>query len=98
MKRGKKPKKVALPCIELEQAGKTILLTSMPTSLLAKITYVAARRQSDEKGAVQRPLNEKRIDKIMKFAIAGGDFPVCIILNWVKPKALSHTVGVTRER
>lgn len=82
---------LALPYIRVEQGGKEILLTAMSAAVLVHISYAAVRRESDEKGAVQRPLNEKRISKIRDFALAGGDFPACMILNWVKPKLLTTT-------
>ena len=87
--KSKRPKTISLPFSPARQGKQTILLTVMPAELLVKISYVAVRRQSEEEGAVQRPLNEKRIAKIRDFALAGGPFPACMILNWVKPKRLS---------
>lgn len=85
----KKPKSIQLPFIEVQQGRKTLLLTAMPARVLVNVTYVAVRRQTDEKGAVQRPLNDKRISKIAAFAVSGGDFPAGMILNWVKQESLS---------
>jgi DNA sulfur modification protein DndB len=83
------PKTITVPFIEVKQGGKKLLLTALPCWVLAKISYAAVRRQSDEKGAVQRPLNEKRISKIRDFALNGGDFPAGMILNWVKTRHLT---------
>jgi DGQHR domain-containing protein len=67
----------------LSQGGQTLFLTRLRAADLVKLTYVARRGESKERGAVQRFLNSKRIAGIKDFAIAGGPFPNCIILNWV---------------
>ncbi|MGC1275996.1 MAG: DGQHR domain-containing protein [Planctomycetaceae bacterium] len=80
---------VTLPYLEARQGQRTLLLTSMPASVLVKISYVAVRREDKEEGAVQRPLSERRIGSIRDFALAGGDFPACVILNWMRPELLT---------
>lgn len=90
-KAAKLPEKFRLPFIAMSQGGKQLLLTAMPADLLVKITYVAVRRQDEEDGAVQRPLNDRRISGIRDFALNGGDFPACIILNWVNKENLATT-------
>ena len=45
------------------------------------------RNRDDEEGAVQRLLNPRRIDSIKDFTLKGGDYPNCIILNWVDDKS-----------
>lgn len=85
----KKVKTIKLPFIELTQGKDKLLLTTIKAGVLAEITYVAVRRQTTEKGAIQRPLSEPRISKISEFIRAGGPLPVCIVLNWVRPECLS---------
>jgi len=77
------------PCIAVQQGAKTLLLTKLPAGVLTQISYVAVRRVDQEEGAVQRTLNENRIDKIARFALNGGDFPACIILNWQEKLAVT---------
>lgn len=43
---------------------------------------MARRGESEEEGAVQRLLNPTRIAGIRDFVLAGGAFPVSIVLNW----------------
>jgi len=50
---------------------------------LIQISYASVRNRDSEEGAVQRLLNPRRIDSIKEFTINGGDYPNCIILNWV---------------
>lgn len=69
--------------IEITQNTKKIILTTIPSGIVAKIGYAAVRGQSDEPGAVQRVLNPRRINSIKQFTIEVGDFPGVIILNWV---------------
>jgi len=40
-------------------------------------------------------LNPRRIDSVKEFTVNGGDYPNCIILNWVDEKA---TLGVDKGR
>jgi DNA sulfur modification protein DndB len=77
-------KKISLPYLTLEQAGKELILTHMPAGVLTNISYVAVRRQSDERGAVQRVLNSRRIASVKNFTLEVGRYPGVIILNWVK--------------
>lgn len=53
---------------------------------LVQISYASVRNRDDEEGAVQRLLNPRRIDSIKDFTVKGGDYPNCIILNWVDEK------------
>jgi DGQHR domain-containing protein len=50
---------------------------------LIQISYASVRNKDSEEGAVQRLLNPRRIDSIKDFTIKGGDYPNCIVLNWV---------------
>jgi DNA sulfur modification protein DndB len=98
--KGKGKDVVKLPFTPVKQGSRTLYLTAMPAALLVKVSYAAVRRTSQEKGAVQRPLNENRITKIRDFALNGGDFPACIILNWVKSdllKLIGGSLHVTVE-
>jgi len=48
-----------------------------------------------EEGAVQRLLNPRRIESIKDFTINGGDYPNCIVLNWVdKTSRLKYAKGL----
>lgn len=55
---------------------------SMPVRTAVRIHYVAARRISEEEGAVQRVLNRRRVDAIKKFILDGNRFFNTFILNW----------------
>jgi DNA sulfur modification protein DndB len=74
------------PFIEVQQARRSFLLTALPAALLVRISYAAVRRQDAEEGAVQRVLNQSRINGIKAFALQDGDFPASIALNWVGPE------------
>lgn len=58
-------------------------MTKLPALLLTKISYAAVRGRSSEPGAVQRVLNTRRIASVKNFTIEVGDFPGCVILNWI---------------
>jgi DGQHR domain-containing protein len=55
----------------------------MKASHLTQIAYASVRGEVEEEGAVQRLLNPKRISGVRDFVLQGGDFPNCIVLNWV---------------
>ena len=55
----------------------------LPARDLVQISYASVRNRDAEEGAVQRLLNPRRIDSIKDFTLKGGDYPNCIILNWV---------------
>ncbi len=74
--------KIILNAIEFKQDGGLFYLCAIKARHLPRITYVARRGVSDEKGAVQRVLNKKRIKGIKNFLMNGGVFPNAIILNW----------------
>jgi DGQHR domain-containing protein len=61
---------------------------------LVQISYASVRNRDDEIGAVQRLLNPRRIDSIKDFTLKGGDYPNCIILNWVDDK---HTLTIDKD-
>jgi hypothetical protein len=46
------------------------------------IYYVAVRGKDKEEGAVQRPLNTRRISDIKEFILEGHTFFNSFILNW----------------
>jgi len=71
------------PFIQVRQMKRSFLLTMLPASLIAKISYASVRRQDVEAGAVQRVLNNSRIAGIKAFTLGGGDYPASIVLNWV---------------
>lgn len=77
----KKP--VKAPYIEAKQGDRKFLLTKLPASIVTAISYAAIRGQTQEVGAVQRVLNQGRINSIKAFTLQGGDYPNAVVLNWV---------------
>jgi DNA sulfur modification protein DndB len=71
------------PFVSVIQHKRTILLTKLRADVLTEISYVAVRGQTNEQGAVQRVLNQRRIAGIKDFTLGGGDYPGAIVLNWV---------------
>lgn len=49
---------------------------------LITLHYVAVRGRDDEEGAVQRPLNVRRINEIKTYILEGNTFFNSFILNW----------------
>ncbi|ALF90975.1 DNA sulfur modification protein DndB [Ralstonia solanacearum] len=87
-------KTVEAPCIETKQGSRKFLITKLPASVVTAISYAAVRGQSDEIGAVQRLLNQGRINSIKAFTLQGGDYPNAVVLNWVSSNTpLSATGG-----
>ena len=80
------------PFIKMKQKSNDFLLTKMKAAHLTRIAYASVRGDSDEEGAVQRYLSPRRIAGVRDFALEGGDYPSCIVLNWVGP-ALSLISG-----
>lgn len=70
-----------LSYIELTDGRVPYYLCKIKCSDLINMSYVARRGQSEEEGAVQRILNQRRIGSISKFLVGGGFFPTNIILN-----------------
>ncbi|WP_440080531.1 hypothetical protein [Ralstonia pseudosolanacearum] len=58
-------KTVEAPCIETKQGSRKFLITKLPASVVTAISYAAVRGQSDEIGAVQRLLNQGRINRAL---------------------------------
>ncbi len=73
----------SFPYIQVKQRDRTFLLTKLPASLVATISYASVRGQDDEPGAVQRLLNASRISSIKTFTVQVANFPASIVLNWV---------------
>jgi DGQHR domain-containing protein len=69
--------------VDVKQGGRRFVLTKLPASAVARISYAAVRGQSGEQGAIQRVLNTERISSIKAFTLGGGDYPNAIVLNWV---------------
>jgi DNA sulfur modification protein DndB len=83
-----KVNKLTVPFVTVQQQKqRPFFLTSLSASDIVFISYVARRGVSDEKGAVQRVLNQTRIASIRDFVLAGGVFPTSIVLNWVDDTA-----------
>lgn len=64
----------------------TIPVYSFPMKVkdVSFISYVAVRGIDQEKGAVQRVLNKRRIDSIKDFILSGNMFFNTFILNWIE--------------
>jgi DNA sulfur modification protein DndB len=75
------------PVVVVSQNKRQFFLTMLPARDLVRISYASVRNRDAEEGAVQRLLNPRRIDSIKDFTVNGGDYPNCIILNWVDDKA-----------
>jgi DGQHR domain-containing protein len=91
-----KIKKIARkhPVVVVKQNEREFFLTMLAARDLVRISYASVRNKDTEEGAVQRLLNPRRIDGIKEFTLNGGDYPNCIILNWVDQKtALSVDKG-----
>ncbi len=72
--------------VVVTQNARKFFLTLLSARELVQISYASVRNRDDEEGAVQRLLNPRRIDSIKDFTVKGGDYPNCIILNWVDEK------------
>jgi DNA sulfur modification protein DndB len=71
------------PCLRLKQNNHSFILTRMKADHLTRIAYASVRGEVEEEGAVQRVLSPRRIAGVREFVLQGGDFPNCIVLNWV---------------
>lgn len=69
--------------VVVEQNDRKFFLTRLSARDLVQISYASVRNRDKEEGAVQRLLNPRRIDSLKDFTLKGGDYPNCIILNWV---------------
>lgn len=88
-------KSVKVPYIETKQGDRKFLLTKLPASVVTMISYAAIRGKTDEVGAVQRVLNQGRINNIKTFTLQGGDYPNAVVLNWVsQTNKLTTTDGM----
>lgn len=67
----------------VEQTHRKFILTKLPLGILTNISYTAVRGRSNEKGAVQRVLNRRRIASVRDFTLKVGEYPGAIVLNWV---------------
>jgi len=74
------------PVVTLTQNKRKFYLTMLCARDLVQISYASVRNRDAEEGAVQRLLNPRRIDSVKDFTLKGGDYPNCIILNWVDTK------------
>jgi len=72
--------------VVVSQNAREFFLSMLPARDLVQISYASVRNKDAEEGAVQRLLNPRRIDSIKDFTLKGGDYPNCIILNWVDEK------------
>lgn len=79
---------IKYPVVVVSQNSREFYLTRLHARDLVQISYASVRNRDDEEGAVQRLLNPRRIDSIKDFTVSGGDYPNCIVLNWVDKKPL----------
>lgn len=86
--------KVTAQAIPVEQGERTFLLTRLPARVITSISYAAVRGLDNEKGAVQRVLNARRIASVRDFTLQGGDFPSALVLNWASSSKLAFDDGV----
>lgn len=77
---------ISVEYVEVKQGNRTFLLTKLPARVVTKISYAAVRRRTEEKGAVQRILNPRRISGIKDFTLEFGHYPNAVILNWINKK------------
>lgn len=61
---------------------------------LITLHYVAVRGRDDEEGAVQRPLNARRINNIRGYILDGNTFFNSFILNWTDQNFKPSFAGV----
>lgn len=67
--------------------GKNVVYTQqMQVKDVVKLHYVAVRGRDKEEGAIQRPLNKKRILDIKNYVLQGRTFFNTFILNWTNIK------------
>jgi DGQHR domain-containing protein len=87
------------PGLRLKQKNNSFILTKMKAEHLTRIAYASVRGEAEEEGAVQRVLSPRRIAGVRDFVLQGGDFPNCIVLNWVgkELRLLSGTVSIPDE-
>lgn len=81
--------------VVVSQNARKFFLTKLSARDLVQISYASVRNRDAEEGAVQRLLNPRRIDSLKEFTIKGGDYPNCIILNWVDDK---HSLRVDKGK
>lgn len=90
------PKKNSLvksPCFKVTQEKHEFLVTKLPALILTKISYASVLNIDTEPGAVQRMLNQNRIDEIKSFVLDDGDCPASVVLNWKDSKLLNVRDG-----
>ena len=95
-------RRIKCPFVRVRQHGKQFFLTTLTAGDLVHLSYVARRGVHDEEGAVQRLLNQTRINSIRDFVLAKGAFPTSIVLNWTKEghpiKSDATKLTLARER
>src|SRR3989338_6278105 len=87
-------KNIKAAAIDIRQGNRRFFITKLPAQSVCAISYAAIRNVDEEEGSVQRLLNSRRVASIKDFTLEGGDFPNCIILNWVsKENPILHSSG-----
>jgi DGQHR domain-containing protein len=69
-------------CIPVQLGDVKAYTFAMPVKDLVHVYYVAVRGKDEEEGAVQRPLNTRRIQSIKDYVLEGNTFFNSFILNW----------------
>jgi DNA sulfur modification protein DndB len=78
--------RMSFDCISSEFAGIQVYTLTMRVRDAIAVSYVAARGQNDEAGAVQRILSARRVGDIKNFVLEGNIFFNTFILNWTDAK------------
>jgi DGQHR domain-containing protein len=68
--------------IKTDFDGTVVYTFQMKVKDVITLSYVAVRGKDKEEGAVQRPLNRKRISDIKEYVLGGKIFFNTFILNW----------------
>jgi DGQHR domain-containing protein len=92
-----KNRKFKSDCIHLLLGEIPAFTFTMKVKDLLYIYYIAVRGRDIEEGAVQRPLNSQRVEKIKDYVLEGNTFFNSFILNWTENKELVKTDKSTIE-
>lgn len=84
--------------LETDFDGTIVYTFQMKVVDVVTLSYVAVRGLDKEEGAIQRPLNRKRISEIKEYVLSGKIFFNTFILNWTDknetPKYANGVVSI----
>lgn len=94
-KEGENPRRLTVPCLQLEQSGKHLYIFSLKASKLYEIISIN-RRDSDKDAGYQRVLSSARVEAVKRFIEAKQVIPVGIVvsLNEAKYDKLKQTLSI----